>query len=209
MIAAAVMASIWFERCRPRVVGTDSANARDNFLGATFPFSRRAPQRHRKDGASSPMADAVETLSLEEVGRVLGRLRQADLLRLAALAQTWVSGLPRRDAGDLLNEALARILSGQRPWPADVPLSAFLSQVMRSIASQWRHEDTLRTIQSKRDRKYVGSGCDRAYLTVGGALQPRPSHGRWAEQALRPKRRARWLETDAAYIRCREAVGLW
>ena len=87
------------------------------------------------------MADAVETLSLEEVGRVLGRLRQPDLLRLAALAQTWVSGLPRRDAGDLLNEALARILSGQRPWPADVPLPAFLSQVMRSIASQWRHED--------------------------------------------------------------------
>ena len=80
------------------------------------------------------MADAVETLSLEEVGRLLGRLRQPDLLRLAALAQTWVSGLPRRDAGDLLNEALARILSGRRPWPADVPLPAFLSQVMRSIA---------------------------------------------------------------------------
>jgi DNA-directed RNA polymerase specialized sigma24 family protein len=97
------------------------------------------------------MADAVETLSLEEVGRVLGRLRQADLLRLAALAQTWVSGLPRRDAGDLLNEALARILSGQRPWPADVPLPAFLSQVMRSIANQWRHEDVREPLAAETD----------------------------------------------------------
>ena len=71
----------------------------------------------------------------------MSRLRQADHLRLAALAQTWVNGCPRRDAAELLNEALARVLSGDRPWPADVALPAFLSQVMRSIASQWRHED--------------------------------------------------------------------
>jgi len=87
------------------------------------------------------MPDGVETLSIEEVSRLLSRLRQADLLRLAALAQTWVSGCPRRDAAELLHEALARALSGDRPWPAEVPLPAFLSQVMRSIASQWRHED--------------------------------------------------------------------
>jgi DNA-directed RNA polymerase specialized sigma24 family protein len=88
------------------------------------------------------MADGVEHLSLDEVGRLLSRQRQADLLRLAALAETWARGIPRRDASDLLNEALARILSGDRPWPADISLHAFLSQVMRSIASQWRHEDT-------------------------------------------------------------------
>lgn len=82
-----------------------------------------------------------ETLSIEEVSRLLSRLRQADLLRLAALAQIWVSGCPRRDAAELLHEALARALSGDRPWPAEVALPAFLSQVMRSIASQWRHED--------------------------------------------------------------------
>lgn len=62
-------------------------------------------------------------------------------MRLAALAETWVRGIPRREASDLLNEAIARILSGDRPWPADVSLHAFFSQVMRSIASQWRHED--------------------------------------------------------------------
>ncbi|MBX4935189.1 hypothetical protein [Rhizobium bangladeshense] len=87
------------------------------------------------------MEDDVEHLSLLEVGRLLGRQRQADLLRLAALAETWVRGNPRRQASDLLNEALARVLAGDRPWPASLSLHAFLSQVMRSIASQWRHED--------------------------------------------------------------------
>ncbi len=87
------------------------------------------------------MEDEVEYLSLEEVGRLLSRQRQPDLLRLAALAKVWIRGIPRRDAGDLLNEALVRILSGDRLWPADVSLPVFLSQVMRSITSQWRHED--------------------------------------------------------------------
>lgn len=87
------------------------------------------------------MSDEVEHLSLEEVARLLHRQRQPDILRLAAIAETWVRGVPRRDASDLLNEALTRILSGDRPWPADLGLHPFLSQVMRSIASQWRRED--------------------------------------------------------------------
>ena len=88
-----------------------------------------------------PMPDETELLSLEEVGRLLGRLREPELLRLAALARLRTVGMPRRDPSDLLNEALARVLSGQRPWPVDVGLVPFLSEVMRSIASQWRHED--------------------------------------------------------------------
>lgn len=87
------------------------------------------------------MDDQQDILSLEEVGRLLSRLRQADLIRLAALARVWVCGLDRRDAADLLNEALSRVLSGQRPWPADLRLPVFLSQVMRSVASQWLRED--------------------------------------------------------------------
>lgn len=87
------------------------------------------------------MADDTEILSLEEVGRLLGRLRHADLLRLAAMAKARTMGMPRRDPSDLLNEALARVLSGERPWPVHLGLLPFLSQVMRSIAHQWRHED--------------------------------------------------------------------
>lgn len=95
--------------------------------------------------------DEVEHLSLEEVGRLFSRQRQSDLLRLAALANTWVWFAPRRDPFDLLNEAFARILAGDRPWPAHVSLHTFLSQVMRSIASQWRAEDMREPLAGDRD----------------------------------------------------------
>jgi len=87
------------------------------------------------------MGDETTHLTPGEVRRIIGRLRGTDLVRLAALARLWATGLRQHDADDLLNEALYRILSGRRPWPSDVPLPAFLSQVMRSIASQWRQED--------------------------------------------------------------------
>ncbi len=109
------------------------------------------------------MVDEVEHLSLEEVGRLLGRQRQPDLLRLAALAETWVRGCPRREASDLLNEALARILSGNRPWPANVSLHAFLSQVMRSIASQWRHEDIREPLTADQDSPFSDTSIEATF----------------------------------------------
>jgi DNA-directed RNA polymerase specialized sigma24 family protein len=87
------------------------------------------------------MNDEATHLTRGEVRRIIGRLRRPDLVRLGALARVWATGLRQHDEDDLLNEALDRVLSGRRPWPIDVPLPAFLSQVMRSIASQWRHED--------------------------------------------------------------------
>lgn len=86
------------------------------------------------------MDDEATHLTPGEVRRIISRLRGSDFVRLAALARVWAAGLRQHDADDLLNEALDRVLSGRRPWPIDVPLPAFLSQVMRSIASQWRQE---------------------------------------------------------------------
>jgi DNA-directed RNA polymerase specialized sigma24 family protein len=86
------------------------------------------------------MDDETTHLTPGEVRRIIGRLCGPDLVRLAALARVWATGLRQHDADDLLNEALDRVLSGRRPWPVEVSLPAFLSQVMRSIASQWRQE---------------------------------------------------------------------
>src|SRR5579885_2272587 len=86
------------------------------------------------------MDDEATHLTPGEVRRIIGRLRGPDVVRLGALARVWASGLRQHDADDLLNEALDRVLSGRRPWPIEVSLPAFLSQVMRSIASQWRQE---------------------------------------------------------------------
>ena len=51
-----------------------------------------------------------------------------------------------------MNEAFDRVLSGRRPWPSDLPLPAFLSGVMRSIASQWRREDWREPLLEEDDR---------------------------------------------------------
>jgi DNA-directed RNA polymerase specialized sigma24 family protein len=91
--------------------------------------------------------DAEPThLSQSEVRRALDRLRSADILRLSLLARHWAGHLRGRDADDLLNEAFDRVLSGRRPWPSDVGMPAFMNGVMRSIASQWRHEDARETL---------------------------------------------------------------
>lgn len=58
MIAAAVMASIWFEPCRPRVGGTGSANARDNFFSGRsshFPVELRNDIERMVRAAPWPM----------------------------------------------------------------------------------------------------------------------------------------------------------
>jgi RNA polymerase sigma-70 factor (ECF subfamily) len=88
----------------------------------------------RKPGiavAVEPTADAA---------RALRALSDADLVRLKALARLWSRGLPNGLGwADVLNEAIVRVLEGARPWPAGVPLLAFLSGVMRSICDDhWR-----------------------------------------------------------------------
>src|SRR5262249_46044154 len=75
-----------------------------------------------------------------DVARAIRALSDTDLVRLKALAQLWVRGLPDGLTwSDLLNEAIARALDGSRRWPPGVPLLAFLSGVMRSICDDhWR-----------------------------------------------------------------------
>jgi len=71
-----------------------------------------------------------------DAARAIRALSDADLVRLKALARLWSRGLP---AGlgwaDVLNDAILRVLEGARPWPPGVPLTAFLSGVMRSICA--------------------------------------------------------------------------
>jgi hypothetical protein len=42
-----------------------------------------------------------------------------------------------REASELINEAVVRILSGQREWWSDIPAGVLVTGVIRSIASQW------------------------------------------------------------------------
>ncbi len=126
------------------------------------------------------MDDESTHLTLGEVRRIFSRLRRPDILRLLALARTWATGLRQSDADDLLNEALDCVLSGRRPWPSDVPLPAFLSQVMRSIASQWRREERREPLKE--------DGTDKVF----------------EEESHNP---AACYETDDLILRMRRALG--
>ena len=89
-----------------------------------------------------------------DVGRALGALSDADLVRLKSLARLWSRGLPGGLGWtDVLNEAIVRSLDGSRRWPPDVPLLAFLSGVMRSICDEhWR--------RARRDHAWLVTASD-------------------------------------------------
>ena len=80
-----------------------------------------------------------DTATAEECAAALRQLTDADLQRLEQLARVRVIGLEKLVWGDLLNEAVTRVLDGSRHWPRGVSLVVFLRETMRSIASDhWR-----------------------------------------------------------------------
>jgi DNA-directed RNA polymerase specialized sigma24 family protein len=78
------------------------------------------------------MATVRELRSSVEFSEAIENLDRAEEARLRQLA----SGLAyfgNIDAGDLLQEAITRGISGARKWPKDVSLIQFLAMTMRSI----------------------------------------------------------------------------
>ena len=67
-----------------------------------------------------------------------------DLLRLKSIARLYARGLPPEVAwDDLLQEAMTRVLTGNRVKPEDISMVTFLGGIMRSLRSdycrRWRH----------------------------------------------------------------------
>ncbi len=87
----------------------------------------------------APKADTAVARAAD-VASAIDALSDLELVRLKALARLWSRDLPGGLGwGDILHEAIARVLDGSRPWPPDVPILAFLSGVMRSICNDhWR-----------------------------------------------------------------------
>jgi RNA polymerase sigma-70 factor (ECF subfamily) len=114
----------------------------------------------RSSVAPKPAVAVARTAA--DVASAIHALSDADLVRLRALARLWSRGLPGGLGWtDVLHEAIARVLDGSRPWPAHVPLLAFLAGVMRSICDdQWRRvrqEQRLLVSRDDQDSR-VGSG---------------------------------------------------
>ncbi len=80
------------------------------------------------------MNDA-DTWTVEEARIAIAQLGPADMLRLTKAA-AYVEYRTGRSAGDLKQEAFVRVLDGRRKCPRNVNVALFLSNVMRSIASE-------------------------------------------------------------------------
>ena len=85
------------------------------------------------------MSTLLTYLAIDEARMRLRRLRPAEAVRLSELARVWARSVGSGTEGaEILNEAVARVLEGRRRWPADLPIDVFFSEVMRSIAHEWR-----------------------------------------------------------------------
>jgi DNA-directed RNA polymerase specialized sigma24 family protein len=99
------------------------------------------PERpSRVAGRSSNAADDTETTD-DKLRRALDNLGAADWIRLERLARFFTRSRLGSDmaesaleAADLLQEALARTLAGQRRWNIEVPLVQHVAGVMGSVA---------------------------------------------------------------------------
>lgn len=88
------------------------------------------------------------------IREALTGLSRADSVRLFELARLR-SGGTGMESLDLFQEACVRALSGQRQWPPDVPLIAFMAQLMRSIAHEAR---TRRRLEGGQGPEALNSG---------------------------------------------------
>ena len=123
--------------------------------------------------------------SPDEAAQALKQLGIAGLLRLEELARNRAYGVHHLGWEDLLQEAVVRVLAGTRKWPREVPLIAFMAEVMRSIASEYRDQ---------RDRTAaIGIALDAETLPVwetesAGAIATAPSGNPGPDSELEAKR---------------------
>ena len=80
----------------------------------------------------------MDSLSIIEVREVFDQFESTDWKKAERLAAFAVRGLHGVEAGDLLDETLAKLLAGQRRFPRGTPPLVVLATAMRSEASNAR-----------------------------------------------------------------------
>ena len=127
-----------------------------------------------------------DVATVEECVEGLRQLSDDDLQKLGQVARIRAMGLHAVDwDGDLLHEAIGRMLDGRRKWPREVSLVTFLVQTMRSIASDhWRRLEN--PVVRSESEVVADEEAD------GGVAGNAP------DEAMQPERRAMAAETLAA-----------
>jgi hypothetical protein len=91
-----------------------------------------------RDAACGRVAGA--SLPRAEILAAVKALGDGEKTSLAKIARLYATKTPY-DGADLLQEAICRLLSGERAWPRGVPAVLLLGGVIRSIAWQWRQKE--------------------------------------------------------------------
>lgn len=98
----------------------------------------------KTNAAKAPPAEqAPSAATAEEILRAIEGIGQGDLLRLDQFARNRIARIGptaacRREARDLFQEAVTRLMDGRRNWtPAKVDLVGCLLGIIQSIASEW------------------------------------------------------------------------
>lgn len=90
-------------------------------------------------------------LTQEEIEAKLSSLSGADWERLRSLARLMAAGLPEWNSEDLLQEAITKVLEGDRVWRRDVHLLVAFKVLMRGVASNKRKKERVGPV----DRRVV------------------------------------------------------
>lgn len=90
------------------------------------------------------MREALETdtrLSTAEVKQELEKMSPADWVRVERLAKRAFAGVPAVSHEDLLQEACAKLLSGERVWHRSFAAVPAITSVLDSMASNYRKRE--------------------------------------------------------------------
>lgn len=138
---------------------------------------------------SEPARDKVY-LNQEVIG-YLERLGPEDHRRLARLAEVRARKVPDLIGSELLNEAIARILEGTRPWKKSVDFTAFVCEVMRSIASEYLGKFKTRKKHAINYENELIRGDYEEADKVEGEFNQAPCPGLTPEQQLEREQKAK------------------
>jgi DNA-directed RNA polymerase specialized sigma24 family protein len=83
-----------------------------------------------------------QNLTPEEIVEKIDDLSDGDYLKLAQMRRVWCNNIRGWSADDLFHETLTRLLEGKRHVPTDVNFTYALANIMRSIASDMREQQT-------------------------------------------------------------------
>lgn len=137
----------------------------------------------------------TDLASIEAVHSAVESLTEEELLRLERYAHFRIRSLGGRtlgrDAGDLVREALAATLGGDRRWNLrNVDFFTHLVGVMRSLAGHWNERERAVPILREADRATDGPGF------LSQQRSPAPGPDRIVEARETLERIEKWFEHD-------------